>query len=65
MTGPATLACVDGTHWNGSAPHCQARQHMSDQPQDGVISIASVNIINIINIVAIMVLVAALSNLEL
>eukprot|EP00090_Calanus_glacialis_P007935 TRINITY_DN16326_c0_g1_i4.p1 TRINITY_DN16326_c0_g1~~TRINITY_DN16326_c0_g1_i4.p1 ORF type:complete len:193 (-),score=39.69 TRINITY_DN16326_c0_g1_i4:325-903(-) len=23
MSGPATLACVDGTHWNGSAPHCQ------------------------------------------
>ena len=46
MTGPATLACVDGTHWNGSAPHCKGSELMSDQPVDGVISKASENIIN-------------------
>ena len=47
MSGPPTLACVDGTHWNGTAPHCQANQKMSDQPVDGVISKALVNVMSI------------------
>ena len=65
MSGPATLACVDGTQWNGSAPHCQEILKMSDQPLDGVISMASVNIINMMNIVGYMVLVSALCYFKL
>ena len=47
MSGPATLACIDGTHWNGTAPHCQARQQLCDQPVDGVISKALANVMSI------------------
>jgi hypothetical protein len=61
MSGPATLACVDGTNWNGTAPHCQAKKQMSD----GVINKASVKIMNMVNIVANMVIVTALSNFKL
>ena len=65
MAGPATLGCIDGTHWNGSAPLCQARQHMSDQPKDAVISMASMNVINIQNIVTNVLIVIAFSKLKL
>ena len=35
MSGTDTLGCVDGTHWNGTVPHCVGTKHMSDQPLDG------------------------------
>ena len=40
MSGPTTLACVDGTHWNGSTPHCNIITHVNDQPIGGTVNSA-------------------------
>jgi len=32
MSGPTTLACEDGTHWNGSTPLCMLETIQQDQP---------------------------------
>merc|ERR1712106_324992 len=34
MTGPATLACIDGTHWNGTEPECDFIEQSNVQPVD-------------------------------
>merc|ERR1711892_444264 len=38
MSGPTTLACVDGTHWNGSTPRCNINNN--DQPVEGTVNSA-------------------------
>ena len=40
MTGPATLACIDGSHWNGTEPSCELIKQLNDQPEVEVISTA-------------------------
>ena len=40
MHGARTLACIDGTHWNGSEPYCEIIKEMRDEPIEDTISSA-------------------------
>merc|ERR1711892_1516909 len=45
MTGPDTLACIDGTHWNGTTPSCDFIEQINDQPFDDSINSAPANLL--------------------